>query len=98
MTWIETAAPGPNQPELAKALDDLNTLYPQEYHPSQRAERRLPDLVKDDSIILSHSLIPTALRHAFSTYGVLMDPSLPLKRRDHELIAATVSALNRCFY
>jgi hypothetical protein len=48
--------------------------------------------------VLSHSLIPEALRHAFSTFGALMNPDLPLERRQHEMIALTVSALNRCFY
>jgi hypothetical protein len=36
--------------------------------------------------------------HALSTYGVLLDPQLPLTRRQHEMIATVVSALNRCFY
>ena len=39
-----------------------------------------------------------ALRHALSTYGVLLSPELPLTRRQHEMIATLVSALNRCFY
>jgi hypothetical protein len=55
-------------------------------------------MVKNDSIVLSHSLIPQALHHAFATFGVLTDPALPLSRRQQEMIATTVSALNRCFY
>jgi hypothetical protein len=51
-----------------------------------------------DSITAAHSLIPQALRHAMSAYGVLLDPQLPLTRRQHEMIATVVSALNRCFY
>jgi hypothetical protein len=43
-------------------------------------------------------LIPEALFHAFSTYGVLLSPELPLRRAQHEMIATTVSATNRCHY
>jgi hypothetical protein len=38
------------------------------------------------------------MRHAMSIFGVLLDPQLPLSRRQHEMIAAVVSAQNRCFY
>lgn len=97
MTWIKVERPGPDNPELARALQKAKALYPPEYgsHPD---DERLPAAVRDESIVLSHSLIPGALEHIFSAFGVLMSPDLPLKRRDHELIAATVSALNRCFY
>ena len=98
MTWIKTVPPGPNQPRLREALEAQAALYPDEYRPERRGERRMPEIVANDSIVLSHSLIPDALRHAFATYGALMDPSLPLSRRQHEMIAATVSAVNRCFY
>jgi uncharacterized peroxidase-related enzyme len=47
-------------------------------------------------IVASHSLIPEALRHAFSTFGVLMSPDLPLTRMQHEMIATRVSAINGC--
>ena len=98
MTWIKTLPPTPDNQALMQILDQQAALYPQEYHPDNRHQRRVPDLVKQDSIILSHSLIPQALQHAFSTFGVLMDANLPLSRRQHEMIATTVSALNRCFY
>jgi hypothetical protein len=58
----------------------------------------LPDLVKNDNIMISHSLIPQAMYHAFAAFGSMMDPALPLTRRQHEMIATTVSAFNRCFY
>jgi alkylhydroperoxidase family enzyme len=58
--------------------------------------------VEDESgaagIVASHSLIPDALRHAFSTFAALMAPDLPLTRRQQEMITTTVSALNRCYY
>jgi hypothetical protein len=99
LTWIKTNPPTPEHPEVREALESQGALYPREYRPDGRADRReLHPLVMNDSIVLSHSLIPDALRHAFSTFGAVMNADLPLSRRDHEMIAATVSALNRCFY
>jgi hypothetical protein len=43
-------------------------------------------------------LIPDALYHSFSAYGVLLSPDLPLKRHQHEMIATVVSVTNRCHY
>lgn len=97
MTWIKTVPP-PESPEVAKAMGEAMSGYPGEYSPERRGERRLPPLVMNDSISASHSLIPEALKHMFAGLGALMAPDLPLRRRDHELIAATVSALNRCYY
>ena len=51
-----------------------------------------------DEIVASHALIPDAQYHAFSTFGVLMSPDLPLERRHHEMIATMVSVTNRCRY
>jgi hypothetical protein len=97
MTWIKTAPPT-ESPAVREVLQKLAALYPKEYDPSRRRERRLPEIVKNDSIMLSHSLIPQAMYHAFAAYGSAMDPSLPLSRRQHEMIATVVSTLNRCFY
>lgn len=97
MTWIKTVSPA-ESPELREVLEAQAKLYPKEYSPEQRGEMRVPEVVANDSIVLSHSLIPQALRHAFATFGSLMDPGLPLTRRRHEMIALTVSSLNRCFY
>ena len=102
MTWIKTERPSPDNPELREALESQRNLYPAEYGPAATADERerkqLHPLVMNDSIVLSHSLIPLALKHSFSAFGAMMDPNLPLARRDHEMIAATVSSLNRCFY
>lgn len=98
MTWIRTVAPGPDQPELATAMAAAMRGYPEEYGSVRRAERQLPPLVANESIVASHSLIPAALEHIFAGYAAMLDPKLPLSRRDHELIAAAVSGLNRCFY
>jgi alkylhydroperoxidase family enzyme len=48
--------------------------------------------------VQSHTLIPDAMFHAFSTFGALMSPDLPLSRAQHEMIATVVSAANSCHY
>jgi hypothetical protein len=98
MTWIKTVRPSPEHPELMEALESQRDMYPKEYGGGNREESRVHPLVANDSIVLSHSLIPQALKHSFSAFGAMMHPDLPLARRDHEMIAATVSSLNRCFY
>ena len=98
MTWIRTVAPTPDQPELQAAMARTMAGYPEEYGSSRRAERQLPPMVANESIVASHSLIPAALEHMFAGYAAMLDPKLPLSRRDHELIAATVSGLNSCYY
>src|SRR6478672_420643 len=97
MTWIKTVSPE-ESPAVAQAMRDQAPLYPQEYMPESQAMMRLPELAANDSIVRSHSLIPGALRHAFSTFGELMNPDLPLTRRQHEMIATVVSGANECFY
>jgi hypothetical protein len=93
MTWIKTVPLGEASQQLIDAMEEQRELYPAEYaqpvHPS-------PD--GPSQIVASHSLIPEALRHAFSTFGALMSPDLPLKRRQHEMITTVVSVTNRCFY
>ena len=93
MTWIKTV-PLPEADEaLRGALEAQRSLYPAEY--------AQPVMPTDDGvagIVASHSLIPEALRHAFSTFGALMSPDLPLTRRQHEMITTRVSVLNRCHY
>lgn len=97
MTWIKTVSPM-ESPAVGQALQEQAKLYPQEYTPEGQKQMRVPEIVARDSIVLSHSLIPDAMRHAFATFGALMNAELPLSRRQHEMIAATVSSLNRCFY
>jgi alkylhydroperoxidase family enzyme len=98
MSWIKIIRPSSDTPELLDALQSQRGLFPEVYGAPRPEDSRLPDAVVNESIVLSHSLIPEALRHAFSAFGALMDPKLPLTRRDHELIAAVVSATNACFY
>lgn len=80
------------------ALQKIIDLWPKADHPAHHHERILPEAVKNDSIMLSQSLIPQAMFHAFATFGSLMDPALSLTRCQHEIIVTTVSTLNKCFY
>jgi len=93
MTWIKTVPLTEADENLRQAVEAQKALYPQEYatpvHPT-------PD--GTSGIVASHSLIPDALRHAFSTFGALMSPDLPLTRRQHEMITTVVSVTNRCKY
>lgn len=93
MTWIRTIPNAEADDRLRDALDAARSLYPVEY-----ATPVHPDPSGTAGIIASHSLIPDVLRHAFSTFGALMAPDLPLARRHHEMIATRVSTLNRCHY
>lgn len=98
MTWIRTVQPGTESPQLAQAIAEALSSYPPEYGAPNAAGGPLSPEVVNDSIVHTHSLIPAALKHVFAGYGAMLDPALPLSRRDHELIALTVSALNSCFY
>jgi hypothetical protein len=93
MAWIRTIPLTEATPELREAMEGQRSLYPPEYavpiHPSEGG---------GSQIVASHSLIPQALHHAFSTFGALMSPDLPLQRRHHEMIATMVSVTNRCVY
>ena len=94
MTWIKTVPLSEADETLRRALEDSRALYPREYADPVHA-------VEDgeaSGIVSSHSLIPEALRHAFSTFGALMSPDLPLTRAQHEMIATVVSVQNRCHY
>jgi len=92
MTWIRTV-PFTADEKLLQAAEAQKSLYPAEYampvHPAEGG---------GSEIVASHSLIPEALLHAFSTFGALMSPELPLSRRQHEMIATMVSVTNRCVY
>ena len=94
MTWIKTVPASEADEELRRALEETRALYPQEYADPVHA---VP-VGEAAGIISSHSLIPEALRHAFSTFAALMSPDLPLSRAQHEMIATVVSAANRCHY
>jgi hypothetical protein len=96
MTWIKTVPREEALPELKAVYEAVDRLYPADY------EAPVPALVRPDggtdSVTEAHSLIPEAMRHAMSAFGVLLAPELPLSRRQQEMIATVVSAHNRCFY
>lgn len=93
MTWIKTVSPEEDD-RVRHAVEAQRALYPSEYavpvHPTADGG--------SSQIVASHSLIPGALHHAFSTFGALMSSDLPLTRRQHEMITTVVSVLNRCNY
>ena len=93
MAWIKTIAMNEADESLKRAMELQRALYPIEYatpvHPVEGCGAQ---------IVASHSLIPDALYHAFATFGVLMSPTLPLSRRQHEIITTMVSVTNRCVY
>jgi len=93
MTWIKTVRMEEDE-RVKSAIEAQRKLYPIEYatpvHPVNAGET--------SGIVASHSLIPDALFHAFSTFGALMSPDLPLTRSQHEMITTVVSVTNRCHY
>lgn len=93
MAWIRTIPLAEADEQLRDAIENQKGLYPAEYatpvHPTGDGT---------SGIVASHSLIPEALHHAFSTFGALMSPALPLERRQHEMIATMVSLVNHCHY
>ena len=93
MTWIKTIPMTEASEALRRAVEQQRSLYPIEY-----ATPVQPTADGTSGIVASHSLIPEALYHAFSTFGALMSPDLPLTRRQHEMITTVVSATNRCVY
>lgn len=93
MAWIKTIKYEDADAQLQEILIKTRMGYPPEYDsPVEKASSI------NESIVDSHTLIPDALFHAFSTFSALMSPDLPLERRQHEMIATLVSATNDCFY
>lgn len=93
MTWIRTVPLAEASDALRRAIEAQRALYPKEY-----ASPVHPTGDGTSGIVASHSLIPKALEHAFSTFGALMAPDLPLDRAQHEMISTMVSVTNRCRY
>jgi hypothetical protein len=93
MTWIKTVRPEDDE-RVQQAMLEQRKLYPVEYATPVPAL----DHGISESIVGSHSLLPDVMFHAFSTFGALLSPDLPLKREQHEMIATMVSVTNRCFY
>jgi len=93
MAWIRTVPLEGEEDSVNEAMAGQRALYPREYaEPVHELDQGIP------GIVASHILIPRALYHAFSTFGALMSPDLPLSRRQHEMIATMVSLTNKCHY
>jgi hypothetical protein len=97
MAWIKTVPVTEAEGKLLELLQAQRASYPVEYA-TPVEEVAFRDGIRQSSIVDSHSLIPEAMYHAFSTFGVLMSPDLPLERYQHEMIATVVSVTNRCHY
>ena len=93
MTWIRTVPMSEADDRLKQAIESQRDLYPTEYATPGASDRRRHFRHRGLA-----QLIPDALFHAFSTFGSLMSPDLPLTRRQHEMITTVVSATNRCVY
>jgi hypothetical protein len=96
MTWIKTVPVEQADAELRRVYEAIYALYPGEYRDT------VPSLVRpdggSDSVTAAHSLIPEAMRHMMSGLAALLQPNLPLTRRQQEMVATVVSVYNRCFY
>jgi hypothetical protein len=97
MTWIKTI-PQKDADATLREATRWRKIYPPEYAQEVDALKQIATRENGGSISDSHSLIPDALYHAFTELGVLLQPDLPLSRRQQEMIATVVSVLNHCFY
>ena len=67
------------------------------YHP----EESLPEderIADRDNIIQIHRIHSAIMRHHYDLYVALMHKRGPLSRIQREMLAVTISALNRCHY
>ena len=96
MTWIKTIPYEEADDGLRGLYEAVRALYPKEYADPVAAVTRSDG--SSDSIVAAHSLIPEAMWHMMSGFAVLLQPHLPLTRRQQEMIAAVVSVQNQCFY
>lgn len=56
---------------------------------------RVPD---SDNILRIHGVHPAVMRHHYDLYIELMHRPGPLTRRQREMLAVRISALNSCHY
>lgn len=98
MTWIKTVPPSEAGENLREVGRKMRGMYPPEYGGEVESLKELASRANGGGITDSHTLLPETLYHAFSTFGSLMSPELPLSRAQHEMIATVVSVANDCFY
>lgn len=96
MAWIKTIKYEEADENLKEILMKTRMNYPPEYDLPTVTENAAHPL--NESIVESHTLMPTALYHSFSAFSAMMHADLPLTRRQHEMIATMVSVTNDCFY
>jgi hypothetical protein len=96
MPWIKTTSSREATGDLRAVYESIYPRYPKEYMSSVPAVQN-PD-GSEDSIIAAHSLIPELMRGIGQGYAALLQPNLPLTRRQQEMIATVVSSANHCFY
>ena len=94
MTWIKTVNFDDADETLRRLWQQTRALYPPEYAVNVESI----DQSQGGGITQAHSLIPQILFHGMGLLGAALSPDLPLERRQHEMIATVVSAVNRCFY
>jgi hypothetical protein len=58
-------------------------------------DERVPD---SDNILQIHGVHPRVMRHHYDLYLELMHRPGPVTRRQREILAVRVSAINRCHY
>jgi len=98
MTWIKTVPPSEADEQLRELGRKMRGMYPPEYAGEVESLKVLASRAAGGGITDSHTLLPETLYHAFSTFGSLMSPDLPLSRMQHEMIATVVSVVNHCYY
>ena len=96
MAWIRTIPPQDAEGELRELYEKTRAMYPVEYKEAVPALTRADGV--SERIMASHSLIPPVMYHMFAALAQLYSSALPLTRRQHEMIATLVSAMNRCVY
>ena len=101
MTWIKTVRPRELDAEQKARFRDAfrwRSMYPPEYGAEIASLKEAASEAAGGGISDAHTLLPDSLYHAFALFGTLLQPDLPLSRAQHEMIAATVSVINHCFY
>ncbi len=101
MTWIKTVRPRDLDAEQKARLRHAfrwREMYPPEYGAEVPSLKEAAGEATGGGISDAHTLLPDSMYHAFALLGTLLQPDLPLTRRQQEMIATTVSVANHCFY
>jgi hypothetical protein len=96
MTWIATIPPAQADCRLQQIYRGLYALFPPDYLTEVPAVTRADGTT--DSITAAHSLLPEVMEPILTAFARLLEPQLPLTRRQHEMITTLVSSMNQCVY